>query len=145
MDDKYNGYSNRDTWNAALWLANDEVCYYEAQKQLCFIATQQHKNVRPTYAKGLRSVLQRAFGSHTPDQACITDKKSDVNWDEVVESFRDDINEYEFKWAEVVEALPKNTMGKPVGLIDAATKFRAGNAPSPDILIGYRGPAKHTR
>lgn len=141
-DEKYNGWSNYDTWNAALWLANDQVCYFELHKQLLFLATQQHKNARPTYAQGVRNVLSHAFGATTPDNVVITEKKSAVNWDEVVESFRDDINEYEFKWAKVVEALPKNPMGGVKGIVEAAARFREENAPSRDILIGYNGPAK---
>ena len=31
MTDTYNGYTNYETWNAALWIANDETIYRHAR------------------------------------------------------------------------------------------------------------------
>jgi hypothetical protein len=138
----YQGWSNYDTWNVALWLRNDEFAYYQLHKQLVFCASQVHKDKPVGYAEMLQTLATRVFGAKTPDGVVVTKAKSEVNWDEIVASLQDDIWVYEEAWRKVVEALPRNAQGGHEGIVDAAVAFRHMYEPSQDLLIGYSGPFK---
>jgi hypothetical protein len=138
----YQGWSNYDTWNVALWLRNDEFAYYQLHKQLVFCATQSHKNKPVGYAGMLQNLATQVFVTRTPDGVVVTKAKSEVNWGEIVASLQDEITAYEEAWSRVVEALPRNPQGGPEGIVDAAVAFRHMYEPSRDLLIGYTGPFK---
>jgi hypothetical protein len=58
----YNGWKNKQTWNVALWIENDEGLYFSAceYKERC-----ESRGVKPTY----RGFIAWAglFGNKTPD------------------------------------------------------------------------------
>lgn len=125
MSEKYQGWTNYDTWNAVLWLGNDERAYGMLMNQLVFTVTQQHKKGAASYAQAVHTAAQSAFGAKTPDGVVITEKKSKVNWGEIAESYQEEIDEFEDKWLEALGSLPTNPAGGLTGVVEAAAKFRA--------------------
>ena len=65
----YNGWSNFETWNIALWLQNDEMMY-------------KLTRFAESYDECIES-LQYAFGAKTPDGVYWDDTK--LNKDELTE------------------------------------------------------------
>jgi cyanate permease len=58
MDTEYNGWKNRQTWNVALWIGNQEYIYMEAVDFM-----QTYSGTRP-YSRFIQS---RVGGGRTPD------------------------------------------------------------------------------
>ena len=54
----YNGWKNKETWNIALWLENDESMYY------CMVAYAR-RHAHPTYRGFI--VHTDLYGQQTPD------------------------------------------------------------------------------
>lgn len=73
---EYNGYTNWDTWNAALWLSNhSEGVYHEARNIAKHGTTDQ-----------LRRYVESAYANNIfTDEADL----ANVNWAEVRKSLRD--------------------------------------------------------
>lgn len=72
-NEKYQGWTNWDTWNAYLWLSNDEQLYRMCRRYAGL----------PGFETKAWDLLVDATGN--PDE--IT--KSEVNWTEVEEAFKD--------------------------------------------------------
>lgn len=72
---EYNGWSNYETWNAYLWLGNDEGHYND----ILDLSRQTD------FAPLLEDYCYNIWGDQTPDDA----KLSEVNWDELAEAFRE--------------------------------------------------------
>jgi len=64
----YNGWTNYETWNVALWLQNDEAMYTVAKHYSTFDA--------------LIPRLEYRFGQMTPDGVCVgwMDASTPMNW-----------------------------------------------------------------
>ena len=75
QDTSYNGWTNYETWNVALWLQNDEVMYNMA------------RGYRHHGYLSLSHMLVECFGSSTPDDVRWDDKKLDI--DELNEMMED--------------------------------------------------------
>ena len=60
MSDTYNGWKNRQTWNVALWINNDEGLYRAAVEYV-----NSHDNRRKLYADFIRSMGMEY--NRTPD------------------------------------------------------------------------------
>ncbi len=67
----YNGWTNYETWNVALWIQNDESLYKIARR----------------YDDYLKFVKHVWFDAKTPDGVSYTDPKLD--WDELNEMMAD--------------------------------------------------------
>lgn len=78
MDATYNGWTNRATWNVALWAGNDEPSYRYFRDQ------------RPREggydAGSAERVARDLFQDKTPDG----DSLADVNWTEIAEAWNDE-------------------------------------------------------
>lgn len=123
----YGGWSNYETWNAVLWLSNDEPAYRATMNQIVFTVTQQHKKGAGDYDVALAAVARRSFGSKTPDNVVLTPAKTKVNWTEAVGYFQEVIDGLEAKWLDVLERLHLNAQGGFVGITEAASDFRKQN------------------
>jgi hypothetical protein len=80
----YNGWTNRATWNAALWLTNDESMYHMMRDHflhdiaICF----------PT-ARDAREFCWLIWpDGNTPDG----DELTDVNWDEIADMIHEAVD-----------------------------------------------------
>ena len=82
---KYNGWTNRATWNVALWCDNDYNLY---QTKMAFIRELAGKPGGKRNISGMRvrNVCERMFGDVTPDNC----KLKSTNWAEIARSWRDE-------------------------------------------------------
>lgn len=81
----YNGWTNWETWNVALWIDNEEPLYrakVEFIKRGKLHPIQVEAFIREIYPKG------------TPDFDSPKDLKK-VNWDEIAENWAEEAKEYE--------------------------------------------------
>lgn len=78
-DETYNGWANRATWNAHLWLTgNDESTYLIA----CHAARAGSIDIA---ARAVEDLCSDLWGSETPDG----DSLAKVDWKHVAEALRD--------------------------------------------------------
>jgi len=75
-DTKYNGWTNRETWNVTLWLFNDQPRYNWMVAQF---------PAGCTGAESAEAFCRSIFGKKTPDN-CLLDN---VNWQEVAEAINE--------------------------------------------------------
>ena len=83
---RYNGWHNRATWNAALWLQNDEWCYMSG-RALC-----EKSNARtlPEAAAAIRDYCRQIWPTgSTPDGFPLASIPK-AGWREIARSFRKD-------------------------------------------------------
>ena len=74
-DQTYNGWTNYETWNVALWIGNDEFLYTEARK-----------------CSDYKRFVQRMEGlmTETPDGVSLTDPQLDLEeLDEMIDELWD--------------------------------------------------------
>lgn len=121
----YQGWPNYETWNAALWLGNDERAYNLLMNQLVFNVTNQQKKNGLGYDRAVESAAHKAYGDKTPDGVVLTPAKTKVDWASIADSYRAEIDELETAWLDILEALPRNPQGGFSGLVEATDKFRA--------------------
>lgn len=70
-DEKYNGWTNRATWNVSAWFANDDYLY------------EMVTVLKMTDASQFENFCRFMWSNHTPDG----DNLDDVDWDEIVQSW----------------------------------------------------------
>jgi len=80
----YNGWTNYETWNAALWIGNDEFLYNTAK------ACVQYAENESPWTKFVRSMTHGMIGRHlvqTPDG--VHWDNPDINHDEMNEMMKE--------------------------------------------------------
>jgi len=101
-DKKYNGWSNYETWNVALWMSNDSGSsdYYQEQAQEIFNASEAEKSFtrEERAALDLAAVLKNEFEENTPTvTGCYADllnaALSEVDWYEIAQHYISDIEQ----------------------------------------------------
>ena len=102
-NEKYNGWTNRETWACNLWLTNDESIYNETLRVLREADKLDRKNGTKTIEKqdALKEFVedlqsQEEFGKPESElTAMFKDIGSlwRVNWAEIVESFKEDLRD----------------------------------------------------
>jgi len=79
----YNGWANYETWNAALWIGNDEFLYNTAKACVTFCGDSE-----TPWAKFVRCMTEGQIGRHlmqTPDGVSWNDDKiCDVEMNEMM-------------------------------------------------------------
>lgn len=84
----YNGWSNRETWNANLWLFSNDECLYRAAQQIV-----RQEDAPDAIAAALAQLAAETFGKDTPD-GCIL---QNVDWLEIaINHFEDRKREEEY-------------------------------------------------
>ena len=102
MEEKYNGWTNRETWALNLWLTNDEGLYNMTLEMLKEAHTRDIDNGTEIIEKidALRDFveeLEEQVKTQCANEELIS-MMSDigslwrVNWAEVVEAFKEDLN-----------------------------------------------------
>ena len=95
MTDKYNGWTNYETWNVKLWMDNDQGSYdywRETAQSMIGVSNQREYD--------LACELEHQFNESNPlgdDASTFSDllgaALSSVNWHEISESLFDDLGE----------------------------------------------------
>jgi hypothetical protein len=78
-DTSYNGWSNWETWNMALWLDNDEGFYFLRRR----FASRANSNIQAFLAD-----FCSPYANGTPDMN--PGDISKVNWDEITDAWGDE-------------------------------------------------------
>lgn len=104
--DKYNGWTNYETWNAALWLDNDEgsqgycwemaqECYDQAESFECFTREEQ---AACSLAEHLK-VMFEDQAEMAPVSGWMADAINaylgEVNWYEIAKHYMEDVEQEE--------------------------------------------------
>lgn len=91
-DNKYNGWTNYETWNVALWLDNDEgSCGYWAEQ--ADAAVERADKDKDEAVERVGRQLQQEVNDSAPDlgASCFADllsaAMSEVNWYEIAEHY----------------------------------------------------------
>jgi hypothetical protein len=100
MTDRYNGWTNYETWNVALWLGNDEGSYHYWNHQ-AYQCLQDAEGDKQEAALILARYLESEITEMNPladHQAStysdmLTAALGRVNWDEIARHWIDDIDE----------------------------------------------------
>lgn len=79
---KYNGWTNYETWNVALWLGNDEPIYSTMRDA-------RHLLKNGWTAELVEVFIRRFWPNGTPDFASAADYDK-VNWAEVARHLNED-------------------------------------------------------
>lgn len=80
----YQGWTNWETWNVALWAGNDEPIYREV------------RSLRPYTAQKAQLVAQRLYPNGTPDMRGggrprgFVDYMKTVNWQEIADAWNEE-------------------------------------------------------
>jgi hypothetical protein len=101
---KYNGWTNYETWNVALWMGNDSSDYYQEIAQEIF----NESETETSFTKAERATLTLAdrlkedFEENTPTvTGCYADllsaALSEVDWHEIAEHYISDCDTSEIE------------------------------------------------
>ena len=75
--EKYNGWTNWETWNVNLWIMNDEGLY-----------SAMHQHSQPWTAESARDFMLDILPDGTPDMSGVKDYCA-VNWEEIAAAWAD--------------------------------------------------------
>lgn len=82
-DERYNGWTNRETWLVNLWLTNDEATYASAREAVSREGVNLYRS-----GQALHDIVDELVGEQTGFVAdLINAALARVNWREIAESF----------------------------------------------------------
>jgi hypothetical protein len=112
-DNRYNGWTNYETWNVALWLDNDGANFWEERAQECYNDAQATVNFtreeEATFAlsKEIKSEIEENTPTVTGMYADLLNASiSAVNWHEIAEHYVDEVEKEEPEEEEENESKP---------------------------------------
>jgi len=76
-NEKYNGWTNRATWNVNLWIMNDEYSYRRIMAN------------RPFTPEKAKSIILEMYPCGTVDMDSV-DEMDNVNWQEIADAWNED-------------------------------------------------------
>jgi len=85
-NDTYNGWTNRSTWNLALWISN----YGAAYDHFDTLYSRMHSHTDEEREETIRTAAFEWFGHTTPDG----DELDEVNWEEIRAYLDEDFGQY---------------------------------------------------
>ena len=81
-DNEYNGWTNYETWNVALYMGNDEGIYNFLLEGLRHLLAERNDDWTGISTQELRELVQSAFrGDSTPDGVRLS--HSEIDWSEI--------------------------------------------------------------
>ena len=94
MADRYNGWSNYETWNLKLWIDNDQGLseHWQEAAQTALDDTDETDDTdtrKREAAEALAEALAVQLGTHTPDGTAI----GAVDYREIAESLLEDLDD----------------------------------------------------
>lgn len=100
---KYNGWTNYETWNAALWMGNDLDEYWREQAKEFYAEASaddtftRKENASRALSERMKDEHEEALASLNMDNSFFADVLNagvaSVNWDEIAGSYIDDVEE----------------------------------------------------
>lgn len=101
-DTKYNGWTNYETWNAALWMGNYPGEYWREQAQEFYAEASaddtftRKENASRALAERMKDAHEEAAEEWMKDQSSffadiLNAGLSAVNWDEIASNYMDDV------------------------------------------------------
>ena len=105
-DTKYNGWTNYETWNCALWMDNPEQSYWQEVAQDCYDQASaddvftRSENAAFTLSDQMKEHFENAAEQWMPDQASffaamLNASISSVNWQEIASHYLDEVEQDE--------------------------------------------------
>ena len=85
-DKEYNGWTNWETWNVALWVDNDYETYKEKQR---YVRT---RHFRESFEDLVESFCNKRYPNGTPDMDNSSEMRK-VNYEEIANAWKEDYNE----------------------------------------------------
>jgi hypothetical protein len=108
MAEKYNGWTNYETWNVKLWMDNDQgsYAYYGELAQEVYDASKADGNpgdasyalaerIKDEYESAMADLLDSAKASSTVWADLLGAALSEVNWHEIAEHLIEDVDKEE--------------------------------------------------
>jgi hypothetical protein len=98
QDKTYNGWTNYETWNAALWMDNDEGSYKSARCE-AEQALEDADNDKDDAKQALAKTLKGQFEENAPDLGAspysdlLGAAMSEINWYEIAGNLVDEVYE----------------------------------------------------
>jgi hypothetical protein len=91
---EYNGWTNYETWNAALWMDNDQY-QYARYRELATELLEYHGGYREDALYALAEAMQQDFDANLPDTTgvymdILNAAAREIDWQDIAEHYIDE-------------------------------------------------------